>query len=125
MLEVVQDGFNLMREVGEVFSTVFWGYLFLVVFDVVTGLVASAIGGKLDSSVSFIGLMKKVASMLSLAFISFVDVYFMMNGNIVKIGIGLLVIHEGLSIIENLSKSGVDLGFLKKFFDSKKIGDDK
>ena|SRR5690625_2482368 len=125
MLEVVQDGFNLMREVGEVFSTVFWGYLFLVVFDVVTGLVAGAIGGKLDSSVSFIGLMKKVASMLSLAFISFVDVYFMMNGNIVKIGIGLLVIHEGLSIIENLSKSGVDLGFLKKFFDSKKIGDDK
>src|SRR5690625_6067616 len=76
MVDVVVTGFDIGREVGTVFMGVFWGYLFLLSFDVLTGLIASAVQGKLNSNISFQGMMKKVASVVALAFVSFVDVYF-------------------------------------------------
>ena len=123
MVDVVVTGFDIGREVGTVFMGVFWGYLFLLSFDVLTGLIASAVQGKLNSNISFQGMMKKVASIVALAFVSFVDVYFKLNGTIVAIGLGLLVSYEGISIIENLGRSGINVGFLRRFFDENKIGD--
>lgn len=124
MVEILVEGFDIGREVGQVFMSVFWGYLFLLSFDVLTGLIASAVQGRLNSNISFQGIMKKIASLVALAFVSFVDVYFKLDGAVVVIGLGLLVSYEGMSIIENLGRSGINVGFLKKFFDEDKIGKD-
>lgn len=99
----------------------------MIVFDVLTGILASAKERQVNSSINFDGLIRKAGLVIGLAFASFIDVYFKADGLITKIAVGLLVAYEGLSIIENLSRIGVNLKFLTKYFDPDKVetkGDD-
>lgn len=118
MLELVFNGFDITRITGNVFYFI----LFLIVFDILTGILASAKERKINSSINFDGLIRKVGVMVGLVFVTVIDVYFQTNGLVTKIGAGLLVAYEGLSIIENLSRIGVNLNFLTKYFDPEKVG---
>ncbi len=93
-----------------------------VVFDLVTGLLAAGAQRKINSSINFIGIIRKVGLFVALAFLVFLDAYFQAQGVLVKIGVGLIVTYEGLSIIENFSRIGIDLKFLTKYFDKSKVG---
>ncbi len=118
MMELLLWGFDIKEVVGNVFYFV----LLLIVFDVISGLLASAKEKKINSSISFDGMIKKVGEIIALAFITLVDAYLDAGGNIVKMGVGMIIIYEGLSIIENFSRVGVNLNFLTKFFDKNKVG---
>lgn len=96
--------------------------LALIVLDIITGLLASAVERKLNSKVNFNGMIKKVGELVALAFVSLVDVYFKGNGQITKLGVTMIVTYEGLSVIENLSRIGIKLTFLTQFFDKTKTG---
>ncbi|MEC1778391.1 phage holin family protein [Schinkia azotoformans] len=122
-MEVIQ-GFDITQVVGNVWYVV----LGFILFDVVTGLLAAAIEKKLNSSINYIGLIRKVGEFTALAFLIFIDAYTGSNGNIIKIGVGMIVAYEGLSIIENFSRMGINISWLTKYFDQDKVGksgDDK
>jgi toxin secretion/phage lysis holin len=119
--ELLYYGFDITSVVGNIWYLA----LAIIVFDVVTGLLAAALERKLNSSVNFIGLIRKVGLFVALAFLVFVDAYVQSQGYLVKIGVGLIVAYEGLSIIENFSRIGIDVKFLTKYFDPNKTGKQK
>lgn len=120
MLNNLLFGYDITHVVGNVFYVV----LGLIIFDIITGLLVAGKEKKINSSINFEGLIRKLGLVVGLAFVTFVDSYFQTNGNITKIGVGLLVVYEGLSIIENFSRIGINLNFLTQFFDPKKVGKD-
>lgn len=93
--------------------------LFAICFDVLTGLIRAKITGEsINSKTGTIGFWKKLALLLGLFFGIFLDVFIPMVLNIVtinlpfKLPIGTIVgcyivLNEAISILENLSKSGV------------------
>jgi len=117
-METTLHGLDITAVVGNI-----W-YLAVgfVVFDLVTGLLAAGAQRKINSSINFIGIIRKVGLFVALAFLVFLDAYFQAQGVLVKIGVGLIVTYEGLSIIENFSRIGIDLKFLTKYFDKSKVG---
>ena len=121
MLNNLLFGYDITHVVGNVFYVV----LGLIIFDIITGLLVAGKERKINSSINFEGLIRKLGLVVGLAFVTFVDSYFQTNGNITKIGVGLLVVYEGLSIIENFSRIGINLNFLTQFFDPKKVGKDE
>lgn len=92
-----------------------------VIFDVLTGILASVKEKKINSTISYKGLIKKISLFLMLAFVEFLDVFFAANSIIKNAGISLIVLTEGMSIIENFNRVGIDLSFLTKYFDEKKL----
>jgi phage-related holin len=53
------------------------------------------------------------------------DAFVSADGYIIKLGVGLIVAYEGMSIIENFSRIGIDIKFLTKYFDRDKVGKGK
>lgn len=118
MLEVLVYGFDIERVVGNLFYVM----LAMIAFDVLTGVLAGMKEKRLNSSINFDGLIRKVGLVVTLAFVTLLDVYFKAEGAITKIAVGLLIAYEGISIIENLSRIGIDIKFLTKYFEPKKVG---
>ncbi len=87
-MELLLWGFDIREVVGNVFYFV----LLLIVFDVISGLLASAKEKKINSSISFDGMIKKVGEIIALAFITLVDAYLDAGGNIVKMGVGMIIL---------------------------------
>lgn len=100
-----------------------------VIFDVITGLVRCKITGEvLSSKVGIIGFWKKLALLLALFFGIFIDVYIPILLGISGINIPFslpigtfigcyIILNENISILENLSRSGVILPkWIKQFF---------
>lgn len=114
----LQHGFDMSSIVGNTFYVL----LILIGFDIVTGLLASAKEHKINSNISFDGLIRKTGEIIALFFLTFIDAYFDSEGYIVKVGVGMMLIYEGLSIIENFARIGVDIKFLTKWFDKNKTG---
>ncbi|WHY76062.1 phage holin family protein [Neobacillus sp. WH10] len=112
------SGFDITAVVGNVWNVA----LGFVIFDIITGLLAAGAERKINSSINFIGLIRKVGLFVALAFLSFVDAYIQANGYVIKLGVGMIVAYEGLSIIENFSRIGIDIKFLTKYFDKNKVG---
>ena len=112
------SGFDITAVVGNVWYVT----LGFVGFDLLTGLLAAGAEKKINSSINFMGLFRKVGLFVALAFLSFVDAYVQANGYIIKLGVGMIVAYEGLSIIENFSRIGIDIKFLTKYFDKNKVG---
>jgi toxin secretion/phage lysis holin len=111
-------GFDITLIVGNV-----WYFAMgLIIFDIVSGVLAAGVERKINSSISFIGLIKKVGLFVALAFCTFIDAYIQASGYIVKLGVGLILAYEGMSIIENFSRIGIDIKFLTKYFDKNKVG---
>ena len=110
--------FDITQVVGNVWYVAL-GFIF---FDIITGLLAAGAEKKINSSINYIGLIRKVGLFIALAFLSFVDAYVQAKGYIIKLGIGLIVTYEGMSIIENFSRIGIDIKFVTKYFDKMKLG---
>lgn len=117
MVEIWLDGFDIERVVGNAFYLV----ISMIVFDVAVGILASARERRVNSSINFNGLIRKGGLIVALAFVTLVDAYFSAGGLIAKVAVGLIVTYECLSIIENLSRIGVDIKFLTKYFDESKV----
>lgn len=116
MIKTLLMGFDIQNEVGYFFYVL----LTMIVFDIVTGLLASAKEKKINSSINYEGLIAKIGEIVGLFFVSFADLYLKTNGAIVKVGVGMMIVYEAISIIENFSRIGVDIKFLTKYFDPKK-----
>ncbi|MBS4173465.1 phage holin family protein [Bacillus sp. FJAT-49736] len=114
------NNFDITTVVGNIWYVA----LAFILFDVITGLLAAAVEKKLNSSISYIGLIRKVGLFVALAFLVFMDAYVSANGYIIKLGIGLIVAYEGMSIVENLSRIGINIKFLTKYFDKSKVNGD-
>jgi toxin secretion/phage lysis holin len=112
------NGFDITTVVGNIWYVA----LGFILFDVVTGLLAAAKERKLNSSINYIGMIRKVGEFVALAFLVFVDAYVGAHGLVIKLGVGLIVAYEGMSIIENFSRIGIDVKFLTQYFDKKKVG---
>ena len=117
-MKEILSGFEITTVVGNVWYLA----LGLILFDVVTGLLAAGAEKKINSSINFIGLIRKVGLFVALAFFVFMDAYVQAKGYVIKLGIGLIVAYEGMSIIENFSRIGIDVKFLTRYFDKNKIG---
>jgi toxin secretion/phage lysis holin len=118
MLNTLISGFDLSKVVGNSLYFI----LALIILDIITGLLASAVERKLNSKINFNGMIKKVGELVALMFITLVDSYFKANGQVTKLGVYMLVVYEGMSIIENFSRIGINLSFLTQFFDKSKVG---
>lgn len=94
----------------------------IIIFDVITGLLAAAVEKKINSSINYVGLIRKVGLFVALGFFSFMDVYTESNGLLIKLGVTMIVAYEGMSIVENFSRIGIDISFLTKYFDKSKLG---
>ena len=118
MVEALLLGFDIKDEVGYFFKAL----LIMIVFDILTGILASAREKKINSSINYDGIITKIGEIVGLFFMSFADLYLKTNGAIVKVGVGMLIVYEALSIIENFSRIGVNIKFLTKYFDPEKVG---
>lgn len=121
MFEAMIHGFDIQNELGYFFEAI----LIMIAFDILTGILASAKEKNINSSINYDGIITKVGEIIALFFMAFADIYFKTNGLIVKLGVGMLIVYEGISIIENFSRIGVNLKFLTKYFDPKKVGEVK
>lgn len=108
-------------DITTVVGNVWYVALAFIFFDIVTGLLAAAAEKKINSSINYIGLIRKVGLFIALAFLVFMDAYVKAQGYIIKLGIGLIVAYEGMSIIENFSRLGINIKFLTKYFDPNKV----
>lgn len=109
-------------EITDIVGNVWYLVLGLVLFDIVTGLLAAAVQKELNSSINYVGIIRKIGEFFAIAFVTFIDAYLQSEGYLIKIGVGLIVAYEGMSIIENFSRIGIDFKFLTKYFDKNKIG---
>lgn len=116
--EVLLMHFNITQIVGNIWYVA----LCFVGFDIITGLLAAAKEKDLNSSINYIGMIRKVGEFVALAFLVFCDAYFDAKGLLIKLGVGMIVAYEGMSIIENFSRIGINIKFLTKYFDENKIG---
>jgi toxin secretion/phage lysis holin len=84
------------------------GLVVMVSIDYLTGLIAAAINGKLDSTVGWKGILKKVLVFLIVAVAATVDKTTGVTGNVLRSAACLFYIgNEGISIVENLGRAGV------------------
>ena len=85
--------------------------LVLQVADILTGMMSGYITKSLDSRVSYVGLMRKVIVLIAVAASGYLGAALRLPGaEILPTGIaGFYAMHEGLSILENLTKAGVPL----------------
>jgi toxin secretion/phage lysis holin len=127
-MEMVKKGENMLNtlihgmDITKIVGDALYYILGLIALDILTGLLASAKERKLNSKVNFDGMLKKIGELLALVFVSLIDSYFQVHGQITKLGVSMIVIYEGLSCIENFSRLGIDLSILTQFFDKNKIG---
>lgn len=118
-METLIFGFDIKEVVG---NNIWYLAVGLVIFDIVTGLLAAGVEKQINSSINFVGLIKKAGIFVALAFLVFVDAFINADGYIIQIGVWGIVVYEGLSIIENFSRVGINLKFLTKYFDPNKVG---
>lgn len=118
MEQILSNGFNITTVVGNIWYVA----LAFIIFDIITGLLAAAVERKLNSSINYIGMIRKVGEFIALAFLVFCDAYLGVNGLLIKLGIGMIVAYEGMSIIENFSRIGIDIKFLTQYFEKSKVG---
>lgn len=103
----------------------FYALLIWILFDILTGLLRAGKDRKLNSSINFDGLIRKMGELLGVVFLTFVDIYLGTDGIITKTGVYALIIYETISIIENFKQIGVDVNFIMKYFDNNKYREGK
>lgn len=118
MMELFLFGVDIQQIVGNVWYVV----IGFIIFDVLTGILASAKERVLNSSINFEGLITKAGELLTVVFGTFLDAYLKTDGEVTKLMVTLVIVYEGLSVIENFSRIGIKLDFLTKYFDKSKIG---
>lgn len=121
MLFELLYGIDIEKFIGNMF----YFLLAWIVFDVLTGLLRAMKDKKVNSSISFDGLIRKAGEMLGVIFLTLVDLYLNTDGLITKTGVGLLILYETISIVENFKQIGVNIDFIMKYFDKDKYKDNE
>lgn len=90
--------------------------LCFVIADYVTGLIASAIEGKLSSQVGFRGIVRKILVFVLVAASHLLDIAIGWSNHFIRDAIIFFyIINEFISIVENVGRAGVPLpSFLRK-----------
>lgn len=107
-------------DIGQWVGKPFYALLIWILFDILTGLLRAGKDRKLNSSINFDGLIRKMGELLGVVFLTFVDIYLGTQGVITKTGVYALILYESISIIENFKQIGVDVKFIMKYFDEDK-----
>lgn len=108
------------------FSSVLWQILTPIIFslaDIVTGFIQAIINKNVDSSIMRKGLLHKVLLIIIIILSFLLDITFSL-GYISKLVCGYIIIMELVSIAENITKAGIDIGKLKDILNLKK-GDEE
>lgn len=88
---------------------IFGVFIGLWVIDVISGLVASGLEGKISSSKGAAGVAKKVRIICTIAVAHLVDI-FLGTGEVIRdSALSFYVINELVSILENMGRAGVPL----------------
>lgn len=105
------------------FSSIIWqigATLIFIVGDIISGLVQAIINHDLDSQKMRQGLWRKILLILIVA-LSFVFQYAFFNMEIISKGVCLyIILMEIISILENLTKAGIDLKKLGEILNIKR-----
>lgn len=117
MLNIMLYGYKILENNGAMFQIV----LYMIMFDVLTGVLVAGKEREINSSINLNGLIRKLGMIVAIAFVSMIDEYLHMEGEITEIGLIFLIANESMSIIENFSKIGINLRFITKYFDANKI----
>jgi toxin secretion/phage lysis holin len=90
--------------------------LCFVIADYVTGLIASAIEGKLSSQIGFRGIVRKILVFVLVAASHLLDIAIGWGNHFIRDAIIFFyIINEFISIVENVGRAGVPLpSFLRK-----------
>ncbi|WP_420768798.1 phage holin family protein [Parageobacillus thermoglucosidasius] len=90
--------------------------LCFVMTDYVTGLIASAIEGKLSSQVGFCDIVRKILVFVLVAVSHLLDIAIGWDNHFIRDAVVFsYIINEFISIVENIGRAGVPLpSFLKK-----------
>jgi len=108
---------------GSIISFIFGGWdllvlilVYAVVIDYITGIIASALEGKLSSQVGLRGIAKKVLIFCVVALSHLVDLLISQGNHLVRnTTIFFYLANEFISIIENVSRTGIPIpSFLRK-----------
>lgn len=89
--------------------------LFFNALDLATGTLVALHDGKVESPRMLVGVLKKLAMWLALAVAYRVDVLLFKDATVFISGAFLFIANEGLSIVENLGKLGIEAEFLSKY----------
>jgi toxin secretion/phage lysis holin len=82
----------------------------LVMIDYVTGVIASALEGKLSSKVGFHGIAKKVLIFIMVAVSHLLDVVIGWDNHLLRdMTIFFYLVNEFISIVENASRTGIPI----------------
>lgn len=103
------------------FSSIAWQILAPCIFslcDVLTGFIQAVINKDVDSQVMRNGLLHKVLIII-IILLSFVADLSLNLSFVSKIVCGYVILMETTSILENLKKSGVDIGKLTEILKNK------
>lgn len=103
------------------FSGLFWQISATIIFilaDIISGVISAVILNDLDSQKMREGLLRK-AQLIVIIILSFVVQYAFNINYISKIVCIYIILMEVISILENIKKSGVDLGKLRRTFKNK------
>ena len=84
----------------------FYGLVFCVVADYITGICAAVYEKKLDSRVGYVGILKKVVIMTIVALAHTIGMVAEIPA-IRDVVIGFYIANEGISILENASKMNI------------------
>lgn len=124
MLEGLIFGVDLEQLMGGL-KGMFYFLIVWIIFDIVTGLLRAMKDRVVNSSINYDGLIRKAGELVGVVFLTFVDLYLDTSGLLTKTGVGLLILYESISIIENFKQIGVNFDFLMKYFDEEKYKGDK
>lgn len=82
---------------------------YFMVVDIVSGLLCGALAQKLDSKVSFAGMVKKAGILMAVAVCYGLDSALHLEIPLSQVVTGFFVLYEAISILENLGRMGVPL----------------
>lgn len=107
------------------FTSVFWQIMTPLIFmmvDIISGFICACINKNVDSKIMRIGILHKTLLVLLMCLSFVID--FAFNFKIVSIACSIyIIIMEAISISENLTKSGIDLGRFKNILNIKWKGE--
>ena len=106
------------------YDTLFKALLIFIVLDYLSGVMRAFYTGKLSSKVGAKGIIKKVGYIILVVVVEILDILLKDNGYLRNIVIYMFIANEGLSILENWSKMGIQMPkFIKDKFDDWKGGE--
>jgi toxin secretion/phage lysis holin len=89
----------------------------MLVADYITGLVAAIINREVSSWKGFAGFLKKCLILVTIAVVTRIDPLIGAEGTLAHFSLWFYIGNEGISIVENLGRSGIPIpSFLKDIF---------